>query len=69
MGPFGRKTSGETAGASTRELTARHLQAIGRTVAGERGGQIANRVSEAIGCGTVTYCDDPACTDCAPTQH
>ncbi|WP_318201064.1 hypothetical protein [Streptomyces sp. SCL15-4] len=53
---------------STRELTARRLQQIGRTVAGERGGRVANRVSEAIGCGRIELCDDPSCPNCAPIE-
>ena len=68
MALFGRKTPAETTGASNRELIARHLQARGRSTAGERGGQIANRISEAIGCGSITYCDNPTCPNCAPTQ-
>ena len=68
MGLFGRKTSLETTGASNRELIARHLQAGGQRLAGEHGGQIANRISEAIGCGSISYCDNPTCPNCAPTQ-
>jgi hypothetical protein len=55
-------------GASASELTSRHLQRIGRTVAGERGSRIANRVSEAIGCGRIDICDDPNCPNCAPVD-
>lgn len=51
---------------SGREYTARRLQQIGRNIAGERGGRVANRVSEAIGCGRIDYCDRPDCPDCAP---
>jgi hypothetical protein len=51
---------------STRELTARRIQQIGRNLAGDRGGRIANRVSEAIGCGRIDLCDDPNCPNCAP---
>lgn len=58
----------DSKGASARELTSRHLQRIGRTVAGERGGRIANRVSSAIGCGSVDICDDPNCENCAPVD-
>lgn len=36
-----------------RELVSRRLQQAGLTVAGERGARIANRVSEAIGCGRI----------------
>lgn len=55
-------------GTTRREQVSRRLQAAGRQVAGERGGRIANRVSEAIGCGRIELCNDPACQDCAPTQ-
>lgn len=55
-------------GTSRREQVARHLQAAGRQVAGERGSRIANRVSEAIGCGRINICDDPTCEDCAPVR-
>ena len=60
----------ENAGGGTtrREQVARHLQAAGRQVAGERGGRVANRVSEALGCGRIDTCDDPTCQDCAPIQ-
>jgi len=52
---------------SQAERISRRLQATGRRLAGERGGRIANAVSEAIGCGRVTYCDNPTCLNCAPT--
>ncbi|MDQ0809853.1 hypothetical protein QFZ63_001567 [Streptomyces sp. B3I7] len=50
---------------SPRELTARRLQQVGRTLAGERGSRIANRVSEAIGCGRIELCDNPDYPNCA----
>lgn len=55
-----------TQGASAPERVSRHLQAAGQRVAGERGGRIANRVSEAIGCGRIDLCDNPDCPNCAP---
>jgi hypothetical protein len=67
MGLFSKKT-GSTEGTTTREQVCRTLQATGQRVAGERGGRIANRVSEAIGCGRITFCEDPACLDCAPAE-
>ncbi|MFI1865811.1 hypothetical protein [Streptomyces jumonjinensis] len=57
---FGRKTSDARA-----ERAARRIQAVGLTVAGERGGRVANKVSGALGYGRVELCDDPACPDCA----
>lgn len=54
---------------SGRELIARRLQQAGRNVAGERGGRIANRVSEAIGCGRIDLCNDPNCPNCAPIDE
>ncbi|MFJ5973539.1 hypothetical protein [Streptomyces sp. NPDC093060] len=53
---------------SAQERTARRLQQVGRNLAGERGGRIANRVSEAIGCGRIEFCDDPNCPNCAPVE-
>lgn len=47
-----------------REKVARGLQAIGLTVAGETGGKVANKISEAIGCGRIKTCDDPNCPNC-----
>jgi hypothetical protein len=51
-----------------RELVSRRLQQAGLTVAGERGAKVANRVSEALGCGRIHLCSDPACQDCAPSR-
>lgn len=51
-----------------RERVSRRLQQAGHAVARERGGQIANRISEAIGCGRIDLCNDPACPDCAPVE-
>lgn len=62
----GRMSGGEDM--SARELIARRLQQVGWNVAGERGSRIANRVSEAIGCGRIELCDDPACPNCAPVE-
>ena len=50
------------------ERIARRLQQAGRNLAGERGGRIANRISEAIGCGRIGLCDNPDCPNCAPTD-
>lgn len=58
----------KTQGTSTREQISRRLQATGQRLAGERGGRIANTVSSAIGCGTVTTCTRPKCPNCAPIQ-
>lgn len=55
-------------GVSTRETVSRVLQATGLRVAGERGAKVANRVSEAIGCGRIDVCDNPGCEDCAPVR-
>jgi hypothetical protein len=57
-----------TQGTTTREQVSRHLQATGQRLAGERGGRIANKISEAIGCGSVTRCDRTDCPNCAPTS-
>lgn len=54
---------------SGRELVCRRLQQAGRTVAGERGSQLANRVSEAIGCGRIDVCGNPDCEACAPVRE
>ncbi|GAA3121932.1 hypothetical protein [Streptomyces echinatus] len=50
---------------SAQERTARRLQQVGRSLAGERGSRAANRVSQAIGCGRIELCDDPNCPNCA----
>ncbi|MGW0920124.1 hypothetical protein ACWD3J_14040 [Streptomyces sp. NPDC002755] len=63
---FGRKKNSEAP--TGREAVARRLQQTGLTVAGERGGRAANRVSEALGCGRIDLCSDPTCLDCAPTN-
>lgn len=51
------------------EKVARGLDAAGRTVAGDRGGRVAAKVSEALGCGHVEYttvpCTGPDCPTCA----
>lgn len=51
-----------------RERVCRRLQQAGNAVARERGSRIANRISEAIGCGSIDPCDDPACPDCARVE-
>ncbi|MFF1547128.1 hypothetical protein [Streptomyces sp. NPDC058291] len=63
---FGRKSNPEAP--AGREVVARRLQQAGLTVAGERGGRAANRVSEALGCGRIDLCNDPNCLDCAPAS-
>lgn len=55
-------------GASVPERVSRRLQATGQRIGGERGGRIANRVSDAIGCGRIEFCDNPGCPDCAPVK-
>lgn len=55
-------------GVSPRETVSRVLQSAGLRVAGARGARVANRVSEAIGCGRIHLCDRPHCEDCAPLQ-
>ncbi|WP_255951576.1 hypothetical protein [Streptomyces odontomachi] len=49
---------------SRREYVCRRMQQAGRTVAGERGGRIANRVSGALGIGRIETCDNPDCPAC-----
>lgn len=56
---FGRKNS-----ASAAEVATRAAQAAGRTVAGDRGGKVANKVTNALGLGRIEICDDPKCIDC-----
>lgn len=56
---FGRKSS-----TSAREVATRSAQAVGRTVAGDRGGKAANKVTNALGLGRIEMCDDPKCRDC-----
>lgn len=51
-----------------RERVCRRLQQAGLTVAGERGGRVANRISEAIGAGRIELCADPDCPDCARVE-
>lgn len=65
MTVFGRKS---TKGVSTAETTARTIQATGRTLAGDRGGRVANAVTGALGLGRIEICDDPNCADCAPIK-
>ncbi|WP_145503168.1 hypothetical protein [Streptomyces sp. CFMR 7] len=57
---FRRKASGVSAA----ETATRTVQAVGRTVAGERGGRAANKVTSALGLGRIDYCNKPDCPDC-----
>lgn len=59
MGLFSRKST-----TSTSEVVTRSAQAVGRTVAGDRGGRAANKVTGALGLGRIETCADPKCTDC-----
>ncbi|MFE5958919.1 hypothetical protein [Streptomyces rubiginosohelvolus] len=56
---FGRKNS-----TSAAEVATRSAQAVGRTVAGDRGGKVANKVTGALGLGRIEQCADPKCSDC-----
>ncbi|MGW6288875.1 hypothetical protein [Streptomyces sp. NPDC055107] len=56
---FGRKNS-----ASAAEVATRSAQVVGRTVAGDRGGKVANKVTGALGLGRVEKCSDPKCDCC-----
>lgn len=56
---FGRKSS-----ASAAEVATRSAQAVGRTVAGDKGGEVANKVTGALGLGRIEQCTDPKCSDC-----
>ncbi|MFE7518386.1 hypothetical protein [Streptomyces halstedii] len=56
---FGRKSS-----TSPAEVVTRSAQVVGRTVAGDRGGKAANKVTGALGLGRIEACNDPKCTDC-----
>lgn len=62
---FGRKN---TTGVSTAEVVTRTIQYAGQRVAGERGGQVANAVTGALGLGRIEMCDAPDCEDCAPVK-
>lgn len=55
-------------GVTVTETAARTIQAAGRTIAGERGGRVANRITETLGLGRIDICDDPTCADCAPVK-
>ncbi|MFE4420407.1 hypothetical protein [Streptomyces sp. NPDC056817] len=63
---FGRKRDNEAM--DGREVVARRLQQAGRSVAGERGSRVANRISDAIGCGRIELCGDPNCPNCGPVD-
>ncbi|MCX4605468.1 hypothetical protein OG402_33925 [Streptomyces anulatus] len=54
----------KTGGVSAAETATRTVQAVGRTVAGERGGKAANRVTSALGLGRIEHCNKPDCPDC-----
>ncbi|MFD3999878.1 hypothetical protein [Streptomyces rubiginosohelvolus] len=56
---FGRKNSPSAA-----EVATRSAQAVGRTVAGDKGGEVANKVTGALGLGRIEQCADPKCSDC-----
>lgn len=56
---FGRKNKPSAA-----EVACRSAQVVGRTVAGDRGGKAANKVTNALGLGRMETCDDPKCTRC-----
>lgn len=56
---FGRKTK-----TSASEVVCRSAQVVGRTVAGDRGGKAANKVTNALRLGRIEMCDDPKCRDC-----
>lgn len=56
---FGRKNSPSAA-----EVATRSAQAVGRTVAGDRGGKVANKITKALGLGHVEFCNDPKCSAC-----
>lgn len=59
MGLFSRKNS-----TSAAEIATRSAQAVGRTVAGDKGGEVANKVTGALGLGRIEQCADPKCSDC-----
>lgn len=56
---FGRKSS-----TSASEVATRSAQAVGRTVAGDRGGKAANKITGALGLGRIEACSDPKCSCC-----
>lgn len=56
---FGRKTK-----TSASEVVCRSAQVVGRTVAVDRGGKAANKVTNRLGLGRIETCDDPKCTRC-----
>lgn len=60
---FGKRVRDE-GGISTPEYLCRRIQGVGRRVAGERGGRIANQVSESLGLGRIDICDDLKCPNC-----
>ncbi|WP_405848105.1 hypothetical protein [Streptomyces niveus] len=60
---FGRKSN-----TSAAEVATRSAQVVGRTVAGDRGSKVANKVTKALGLGHVETCDDPKCKDCTPVR-
>jgi hypothetical protein len=61
---FGRKNNAQ--GVTTAETATRTIQAAGRTLAGDRGERIANRVTETLRLGRIDTCTNPTCKDCAP---
>lgn len=57
---FGRRNSTT----SPSEVATRSAQVVGRTIAGDRGGRAANKVTDALGLGRIEACNDPKCSDC-----
>jgi hypothetical protein len=54
------------AGITFRERLTRTIHAAGLHLAGERGGNAANALTDFLRLGRVDQCADPSCTDCAP---
>ncbi|WP_329217347.1 hypothetical protein [Streptomyces microflavus] len=59
MGLLNRRNS-----TSAAEVATRSAQAVGRTVAGDRGSGVANKVTAVLGLGRIEKCADPQCSDC-----
>ncbi|WP_426501251.1 hypothetical protein [Streptomyces sp. D54] len=55
-----------SAGITFRERLTRTIHAAGLRLAGERGGNAANALTDFFRLGRVVLCADPSCTDCAP---
>jgi hypothetical protein len=56
---FGRKNS-----TSAAEVVTRSAQAMSRTVAGDKGGEAANKITEVLGLGRSDICSDSQCPHC-----